>query len=78
MLEKALGVLKEWRLLNSKSKNEVIKKKNNRNRVEIQKFIIFVKKNLKINMLKIKIAVKLGTIVIIQGNAEVLNITFAI
>ena len=78
MLEKALGVLKEWSLLNSKSKNEVIKKKNNRNRVEIQKFIIFVKKNLKINMLKIKIAVKLGTIVIIQGNAEVLNITFAI
>ena len=78
MLEKVLGVLKEWRLLNSKSKNEVIKKKNNRNRVEIQKFIIFVKKNLKINMLKIKIAVKLGTTVIIQGNAEVLNITFAI
>ena len=35
--------------------------------MEMQTFVIFVKKNLKINVLKIKNIVKLGTIVIIQA-----------
>ena len=40
----------------------------------MQKFVIFVKENLKINMLKIKIIVKLGTNVVIKGNIEVLHV----
>ena len=46
--------------------------------MKIQKSIIFVKKTLKINMLKIKNVVRLGTIVIIEVNIEVLYITNAI
>ena len=46
--------------------------------MKIQKSIIFVKKTLKINMLKIKNIVRLGTIVIIEVNIEVLYITNAI
>ena len=42
----------------------------------MQKFVIFVKKNVKINMPKIKNIMKLGTIVIIQGNAEELRIEY--
>ena len=41
---------------------------NGRYHMKMQKFVIFVKKNLKIDMLKIKIIVKLGTTVIKQGN----------
>ena len=37
---------------------------------EMQKFVIFAKKNLKINICKIKNLVKLDIIVIIQGNME--------
>ena len=43
---------------------------------EIQKFVIFVKKNLKINTLTIKNIVKLGTIANIQENIEVLHIEY--
>ena len=43
-----------------------------------QKFVIFVNRNLKISMPKKKIIVKLGPIVIIQGNIEVLHIAYAI
>ena len=39
--------------------------------MKIQKSVIFVKKNFKINMLKIKIIVKLVITAIIQGNTEV-------
>ena len=44
----------------------------------MQKCAIFVRKNLKVSMLKIKNIVKLGTIVIKQGNMEVLHIAYAI
>ena len=44
----------------------------------MQKFVIFVKENLKINMLKIKIIVKLGTNGIIQGNIEVQYLAYVI
>ena len=39
---------------------------------------IFVKKSSKINMLKIKNIAKLGTIVVIQVNIEVLDIVYVI
>ena len=42
------------------------------------KFVIFVKKSLKINMLRIKNIAKLGTIVIMQSNIEVLHIACVI
>ena len=38
--------------------------------------LMFVKKNLKINMLKIKNIIKLGTIAIVQGDVEVLCIAY--
>ena len=46
--------------------------------MKMQKSVTCVKKNLKFNMLKIKNIVKLETVVIIQGNIEVLHITYAI
>ena len=45
---------------------------------ENEKFIIFVKKNLKMDMLKIKSIVKLGFIVIIQVNIEKLQVAYVI
>ena len=70
MNEKLCESLREERL-------EIInfnkKKTNSRDHMKMQKFVIFVKKYLKINMLKIKNFGKLGTIVIIQGNIEVLQ-----
>ena len=47
------------------------------NHTKIQKSVIFVKENLKINIPKIKNILKL-VIVIIQGNKEVLCIAFKI
>ena len=46
--------------------------------MKIQKSIIFMKKKLKINISKIKNIVKLEIIVIIQGNTELLHITYVI
>ena len=46
--------------------------------MKMQKFAIFVNKNLKINILKIKNIVKLKTLVIIQLNTEVLYIVYEI
>ena len=46
--------------------------------MKMQKSVIFVKKRLKINMLKIKNIVKLEIIVIIQANIEVLHIAYVI
>ena len=66
------------KIINFKQK-EVIKKMNSRNHIKMQKFVIFVKKSLKINILKIKNIVKVEIIVIIQvNNTEVLHIVYAI
>ena len=46
--------------------------------MKIQKFVIFVKKNLKMNMLKTGNILKLQIIVIIQVNIEVLCIAYVI
>ena len=59
-----------------KKKNLLTNKKQKH--MKTQKFVIFVKRNLKISMPKKKIIVKLGPIVIIQGNIEVLHIAYAI
>ena len=61
-----------------KGKNQVINKQTDKNHMKIQKFASFVKKNLKINMLKIKSIIKLGTIVTMKGNIEVLHMTYVI
>ena len=42
------------------------------------KIVVFIKKNLKIDMLKIKNILKLGTIAIILGDIEVLHIAYII
>ena len=46
--------------------------------MKIQKSVIFVKKNLKINISKMKNTGKLEIIVIIQENIEVLSIAYVI
>ena len=40
--------------------------------MKLEKSVILVNKNLKLNMLKIKNIIKLGTIVVIQVNVEML------
>ena len=64
-------------VINFKS-NRIAEQQSNRNRMKMQKSIIFVKKSLKIKMLKIKNNVKLGTIVIMQVNIDVLHIAYVI
>ena len=54
------------------------KQKSSRNQMKTQKSVIFFKKNLKINMLKTKNILKLEIIAIIQGNVEVLGISYII
>ena len=46
--------------------------------IKMKRFVLFVKTNLNVNILKVKIIVKLGTIVIIQGNTEVLHLAYLI
>ena len=46
--------------------------------MKMQKSVVFVKKNLKINIRKIKHIVKLEIIVIIQENIELLHIAYVI
>ena len=46
--------------------------------MKMQKYVIFVKKKLKINISNIKNIVKLKIIVIIQGNIEVPHIAYVI
>ena len=51
---------------------------NSKNYFKAQKSAIFVKKDLKINMLKIKNNVELGTIIFIQENIKVLHVVYII
>ena len=48
------------------------------NHIKNKKYIIFMEKNLKTNMCKIKNIVKVETIVIIHRNIEVLRIAYII
>ena len=61
-------------IIHFKKKKMKLLTNSSTNQVKMQKFIIFVKKRLKINMLKIKTIINLGTTVIMQGNTEVLHI----
>ena len=67
------------KMINFKKKNiQVIKLTNSRNHIKSQNIVIFVKKSLKKNLLKIKNIVRLGTIVIVQGNIEILHIAYVL
>ena len=46
--------------------------------MKIQKIYYICEENLKVNMLKITNRVKLGTIVVMHGNIEVIHITYVI
>ena len=46
--------------------------------MKMQKFVAFIKKILKVNMLKIRNIVKLGTTVIKRVNTQVLHIAYII
>ena len=59
-------------------KNKVINKRTAGIIRKKQNSVVFVKKKLKINILKIKSKVNLGTIVIIQMNIEMLHMTHVI
>ena len=59
-------------------KNEVINKRTAGIIWKKQNSVVFVKNKLKINILKIKSKVNLGTIVIIQMNIEMLHMTHVI
>ena len=63
-------------IINFKKKNMKLLTKSSRNHIKMQKSVIFVKENLKKNILKTKNIVNLGVIVIIQGNIEVLRIVY--
>ena len=62
----------------AKNKMKLLTKKSSKNYIKMQKPAIFVKTSFKINMWKIKDIVKLEIIVIIQGNIEMLRITYVI
>ena len=67
------------RIINFKKKKLKLLTKELHNRIKMQKIVIFVKGKLKIKMIKIKKKnVKLGIMVIIQGNIEVLHIGYLI
>ena len=60
------------------SLKEKMKLFKNEQLIKMKRFVLFVKTNLNVNILKVKIIVKLGTIVIIQGNTEVLHLAYLI
>ena len=60
----------EMKIITDKLNRQSYYEMNSRTRIKIQKSAIFVKEKLTINMLLIKNIIKLGTIVIIQGNIE--------
>ena len=49
---------------------------NSRNHLKTQKFVIFIRENFQINMLKMKNIAKLEIVVIIQENIEVFHIAY--
>ena len=51
---------------------------NSRNNLKMQRYVIFIRKNLQINMLKINNMVKLWDILIIKVNIELLQIACVI
>ena len=66
------------KMINFKKKKWSYEQKSSRNHVEMQTSFTFLKKNLKINIWKIKNIVKLEIIVIIEENIEKLHIAYVI
>ena len=68
----------QWRLLIFFKKEKKLLTNEQQKSYRNAKISYVCKENLKINMPKVKVIVKLGTIVIIQGTIEVLQIAFVI
>ena len=68
----------EMKIITDKLNRQSYYEMNSRTRIKIQQSAIFVKEKLTINMLLIKNIIKLGTIVIIQGNIEYQQISISI
>ena len=66
------------KITNFKKKKIKLLTKEQRNHMKMHKSVIFVKKNLKMNILKIKNTAKLEIIVISKDNKEVLRIAYVI
>ena len=66
------------KIINFKKKKMKLLTKEQQQSYQMRKSVIFVKKNLNINMWKMKNIVKIEIIVIIQGNIEVLRIAYII
>ena len=66
------------KIINFKKKKMKLLTKSSRNHIKMKISVIFVKKNLKINILKIKNIVKLEIISSIQKNIEVLRLAYVI
>ena len=77
---KFCGFLREhaMTIINFEKKKISYQQQSSRNHMKMQKSVIFVKKNLKINIWKLKNIVKLEIIVIMQENKEVLHIAYVI
>ena len=67
-------------IINFETKDEFINKKNSSNGIKMQTFILFYKEKRKDKYAEDKncIKVKLGVIVVIEGNIEVLHISYVI
>ena len=65
-------------IINFKTKKGGCEQKNSRNHMKMQNSVIFLKKNLNINMLKITNIANLEIIVILQRNIKVLHIAYVI
>ena len=66
------------KIINFKKKHSEAINKSSGNHMKMHKSVIFVNKNLNINLWKIKNILKLGIIVMIQGNIEVLCTVYVI
>ena len=66
------------KMINFKKKKMKLSTKEQQELYEMQRSVIFARKNLKINIWKIKNIVKLEIIVIIQENIEVLHMAYVI
>ena len=65
-------------IINFKTKKGGCEQKSSRNHMKMQNSVIFLKKNLNINMRKITNIVNLEIIVILQRNIKVLHIAYVI
>ena len=77
-MKKFCEFLREYVMKIINFKKRKMKLLTKKQKLKMQKSVIFVKKNLKINIWKIKNIVKLEIIVIIEENIEKLHIAYVI